>query len=114
MNPAISNSATAATQSMPPLPDLSTNPGGGVSTPGDPMAAMISGIMPVKSEVDTILGSLKKLASLGLPAQMLDQIAAAATSLLPMAIQATMGTPGAGPAGPQSPPPMDPSQLGAM
>ena len=105
---------------MPPLPDLSTSPGSGAGAVpgagGDPMSAMISGIMPVKSEVDTILVSLKKLASLGLPPQMLDQIAAAATSLLPMAIQASMGVPGGTPGGADTslPPPMDPSQLGAM
>jgi hypothetical protein len=90
---------------LPPLPNLSG--GGQGQAPGDPMAAMLSGIAPIKMAVDQILAACKTIVQSGtIPGaeQPCGQIVALATSLLPMAAQQMM-QPGGG-----APPPPQPIQ----
>lgn len=88
-------------QPLPPLPDLSStaSTGGGSADPtsSSPLAAIMSGIMPIKSGVDAIQAACQQIVKAGtIPGaeQICGQIVALATSLLPMAAQAAMG-PGA-------------------
>jgi hypothetical protein len=85
-------------QALPPLPDV---PSGG-QQPGNSqqsgMAGLLSGIAPIKAEVDSIIASCKKIVQTGVipgSEQPCGQIVALATSLLPMAAQAAL-SPGTG------------------
>ena len=65
---------------------------------GDPMAALVAGLQPVKSGVDMILQGAKQIVQSGIipgAEQACGQIVALATALLPQAAQQVMG-PGAG------------------
>lgn len=78
---------------LPPLPNLSG--GGQGAAPGgqDAMAAMLSGIAPIKQSVDQILAACKVIVQSGVipgAEQPCGQIVALATSLLPMAAQQMM------------------------
>lgn len=92
-----------AAASMPPLPNLSGGaPAQAAGGGQDPMAALVSGIAPVKSAVDAILQACKSIVQSGsVPGaeQPCGQIVALATSLLPMAVQQLM-QPSGGPIGP--------------
>jgi len=102
-----------ASAALPPLPDLGSQAGTGggqTGTPPDAMAAMMSGIAPIKMGVDGILAACKQIVQSGaIPgaAQVCGQIVALATSLLPMAAQQAMqpgaqgGVPPVGGGGPQ-------------
>ena len=91
---------------LPPLPDLSgagakAAPGG----QGSPMAALVSGIAPIKTGVDGILAACKSIVQSGVipgAEQVCGQIVALATSLLPMAAQQVL-QPGGGGGGPIPP-----------
>lgn len=126
MNPSTSSVAASTAQSLPPL----NLPSGGSGGPGvsagsgtqNPMAAIMSGVAPVKMAVDQIMQACKQIVQSGaVPGaeQVCGQIVAMATQLLPMALQGAMGggmggamgAPGAGPgAGPGglTPPPGPP------
>lgn len=98
----------ASPNSLPPLPDLQSASGtGGGQTGTSPglMAALVSGIAPVKTAVDGILAACKSIVqSNAVPGseQVCGQIVALATSLLPMAAQQALqpGMTGPGPGGP--------------
>lgn len=115
-------SAQSSTAPLPPLPDLQSSQGTGgqdASGPQSAMAALMSGLAPVKNGVDAIVAACKQIVQSGsVPGaeQPCGQIVALATSLLPMAAQQAMqpgqgggggmqgiGQPPAGPApgGPQ-------------
>jgi len=91
------------------------------------MASIMSGILPIKSAVDSINAACKTIVQSGVvpgAEQACAQIVALAQSLLPMAAQAAMQSAGptAGPIGaggppgmsPMPPPPGAPPQLGGM
>lgn len=119
MTPSVQSPGAAP---LPPLPDLSAATGAG-GTPGGPdqqsaMAALVSGIAPIKSAVDSIVAACKQVVQSGaVPGaeQPCAQIVALATSLLPMAAQQALQPTGAaqpggvGPA-PGAPPPAPPTQ----
>lgn len=106
---------------LPPLPDLSGAAGTPPLGPQDPMAAIMSGIAPIKSAVDAIQAACQQIVKSGaVPGaeQPCAQIIALSQSLLPMAAQQAMqpgqgapplpaqgmqGIPG-GPAAPGGPP----------
>lgn len=107
----------ASASPLPPLPDLQSPGGtGGTQTGGPPpglMAALVSGIAPVKNGVDTILAQCKQIVQSGaVPGaeSVCGQIVALATSLLPMAAQNALA-PGAGAGG--GIPPVGPPGMGA-
>lgn len=93
----------ASAAPLPPLPDLQSAAGTGNSQTGGPppglMAALVSGIAPVKNSVDGILAACKQIVQSGaVPGaeQICGQIVALATSLLPMAAQQALQPNGAG------------------
>jgi hypothetical protein len=95
-------SPQAATASLPPLPDLSSNSQSAGGEPPNALASILSGIAPVKSAVDQInqaCASIIKSGSVPGAEQICGQIVAMATSLLPMAAQNAFQPAGAG--GPQ-------------
>lgn len=101
---------------MPPLPDLQTasTPAAGGDTGTSPLAAILSGIMPVKSAVDAINQACKQIVQSGMipgAENVCGQIVAMAQALLPMAVQSSMG-PMQGQGGAQ--PGQAPGQLTAM
>lgn len=112
------SAVTAA--SLPPLPDLSSSAsaGAGSDQPNSGiLAALMSGVAPVKMQVDTINKACQEIAKLGtIPGaeQICGQIVALATSMLPMAAQSAMGMGGGGqgmsamPPPPNGPAPMAP------
>ncbi len=83
------------------------------------LAAMMSGIMPVKTGVDAINQAVKQIAGAGIipgAGQILEQIVALANSLLPMAAQNALqpsGSPGPGGGPPPPPGPLTSGQPGA-
>lgn len=91
---------------LPPLPAMGpqgSSPQAGA--PPDQMAALVSGIAPVKQGVDAILAAAKQIVQSGaVPGaeQVCGQIVALATSLLPMAAQQAL-QPGMGGGGQISP-----------
>ena len=105
MTPSASNPEAAP---LPPLPNLSGGGGSAATGAGgqsQSMAALVSGLAPVKSAVDTILAAVKQIVQSGaVPGfeQIGGQIVALATSALPMAAQQAMNPMGGGP---PSPPP---------
>lgn len=94
---------------LPPLPDLPASPQGdsaGGAQGG--MAALVSGLAPIKSAVDSIIGACKQIVQSGaIPGaeQPCGQIISLATSLLPMAAQQALqpmgGIPAPGAPAPQ-------------
>lgn len=85
---------------LPPLPTLSGagSPGAASGGSQDGMAALLSGIAPIKAAVDSILLACKQIVQSGaVPGaeQPCGQIVALATSLLPMAAQQAL-QPGGG------------------
>lgn len=106
MFPTPSPSAQAAP--LPPLPDMGGNKGASAAPPdqGSAFAALLSGIMPVKTSVEAINAACKKIVQSGaVPGseQICAQIVALANQLVPMAAQQAMG--GNQPVAPQGPPP---------
>ncbi len=106
---------------LPPLPDLSSSAANAGGSPGQApsgiLAALMSGVAPVKTAVDQIMEGCKAIMAVGtIPGadQICGQIAALATSLLPLAAQSAMGVGGAG-GGMQAmpPPPNGPAPMGA-
>lgn len=104
---------------LPPLPNLSGSggaPAGAAPGGQDGMAALMSGIAPIKMAVTQILTACQQIVKSGaIPGaeQPCGQIVALATSLLPMAAQQALQPMGAGggasplpPVGGGSPPPM--------
>jgi len=86
------NLPSAGSAPLPPLPDLSASGGQGNPAGGSqqPMAALMSGLAPIKTGVDAILAACKSIVQSGtIPGseQVCGQIVALATSLLPMAAQ---------------------------
>lgn len=86
---------------LPPLPDLQSAAGTGGKALGqlDPMAAIVAGIAPVKTAVDSIVAAAKQIVQSGaVPGaeQPCSQIIALAVSLLPMAAQQAMQPGGQG------------------
>jgi hypothetical protein len=85
-------------QPLPPLPDV---PSGGQKPSNQDqggMAALLSGIAPIKSAVDQIMAACKSIVQTGIipgAEQPCGQIVSLATSLLPMAAQSAL-SPGAG------------------
>jgi len=121
MTPSPSSSTPPGAAPLPPLPDLSGGSKSAGAAPGGNMASLISGLAPVKMEVDNILMSCKKLVQSGaIPGaeQPCSQIVALATSLLPMAAQQMMQPGGQGPQaagpGPVGPPPGGPQGPGPV
>jgi len=110
-NFAAAPSPSAVTQApLPPLPDLQSSPGGAPPEQGGILAALMSGIGPVKSSVDQIQAACKQVVQSGaVPGgeQICAQIVALASSLLPMAAQNAMQSTGAAPGG-LTPPPAPP------
>ncbi len=105
---ATSPSPGAGAAPLPPLPDLPNTGGGSPQSSGgnDIMAALLSGIGPVKSQVDQITAACKSIVQSGVipgAEQICGQIVALATSLLPMAAQASVTSP-TGQGGLQLPP----------
>ncbi len=89
MSPSPQSSGSAP---LPPLPDLQSaqGTGGAPAGPQDAMAALVSGIAPIKNAVDSIVAACKQVVQSGaVPGaeQVCAQIVALATSLLPMAAQ---------------------------
>lgn len=88
---------------MPPLPDLSQGQGGGqTGTLPDAMASIMSGIAPVKHNVEQIQSACQAIVqSNTIPgaAQVCGQIISLAVSLLPMAAQQAMMPQSSGGAG---------------
>lgn len=79
-------------QPLPPLPDLQSAAGTGGEPQGNQsaMAAIMSGIAPVKNGVDSINSACRQIVQSGaVPGseQICAQIISLATSLLPMALQ---------------------------
>ena len=94
---------SAVAAPLPPLPDLQSAAGTGGAPLGnqDAMAAIVSGIQPVKSAVDGIVAGAKQIVQSGaVPGaeQVCAQIIALATGLLPMALQQAL-QPGQGAGG---------------
>lgn len=85
---------------MPPLPDFNTDPNTQPQTGNkDVLASLMSGIAPIKKSVDTILEESKKIVKAGVipgSEQVVAQIVALATSLLPMAAQNLLNPMGGG------------------
>ena len=123
MSPSSVSSPGAAP--LPPLPDLNTAAGTGgqdaSQSQQSAMAALVSGLAPVKNGVDQMIAACKQIVQSGaVPGaeQVCAQIVALATSLLPMAAQQAMqpgqgggpisaiggGQPPAAPAGAQGAP----------
>ena len=97
---------------MPPLPNLSGGGDSGAAAGGHDMAGMMSGLMPVKMGVDSIIKGAQMIVQSGaVPGseQVCGQIVALATSLIPMAAQQAMHPgpvpPVASQGGPGAPPP---------
>ena len=122
MTPTPTTDASAAAQPLPPLPNLGGPKASvGAPPPNGALAAIMSGIAPIKSSVDIINGECRKIIATGtIPgaAQILGQVVALVNSLLPMAAQNLLqpnqpggvgpggpGGPGAGGPGPGMPPP---------
>jgi len=108
-----STTSTAASQPMPPLPNLQTAPTGAEDPQGGMLASLMSGIAPVKSGVDAINAACKQIVQSGVipgSEQVCGQIVALATSLLPMAAQSLMGSGAPSPG--SATPPMGPSPMG--
>ena len=83
---------------------------------GDPMAALVAGLQPVKSGVDMILQGAKQIVQSGIipgAEQACGQIVALATALLPQAAQQVMGPGQVGAPGGQPPGPTPPIGGGA-
>lgn len=105
---------------LPPLPDLQSAQGTGGAPGGQDqqsaMAALMSGIAPIKNGVDAIVAACKQIVQSGaVPGaeQPCAQIVALATSLLPMAAQQALQPGGAQPsAGIQALPAGGPPQGG--
>lgn len=98
---------------LPPLPNLSTAPAGASAGMGggDPFSELLSGLLPVKTEVGTIMASLQKLQRL-IPGseQQIAPLVAGVIQLLPLAAQSQLSPFSGAPeltAPPTSAPPMD-------
>jgi hypothetical protein len=90
--------SSPATAPLPPLPNLRGGERPGRKTKDNSMATLMSGIMPVKSGVDSILSACQQIVRSGVipgAEQVCGQIIALATALLPMAAQQVL-QPGAG------------------
>lgn len=97
---------------LPPLPDFDH---GGTSQPQtgnqNTLAALMSGVAPVKKSVDSIVQEAKNIVKLGvIPGgeQIAAQIISLATSLVPMAAQNVLNPMGGQAVGPMLPPPGGP------
>lgn len=95
-NDVAGSASSAASNSLPPLPDDTGSPkqGGG---PTDPFQAVFMQIAPVKAASDQIMAAARTLAQLGITSlsQTIDQIVALTSSLVPAASQSLL-QPGAG------------------
>jgi len=110
----------AAIQPMPPLPEMQTGPSGG-GMGGDPnsaMAAILSGIAPVKAAVDAIRSACQQIVQSGaVPGseQICGQIVSLSSQLVPMAAQQALqpmgGGGGMGGGLPMPPPPGGPAPM---
>lgn len=101
-----STNFAAAAAPLPPLPNLPTSNGATPGTnPMDPMAQLLSGVMPIKMGVDGIMAACQQIVQSGMvpgAEQICSQIMQLASSLLPMAAQSAlqpgaMGVPGMSP-----------------
>ena len=118
MSPSPTPTPSAVTaQPLPPLPDLTSSApaGGGTDQPNSGiLAALMSGVAPVKMQVDAINKACQEIAKLGVipgAEQICGQIVALATSMLPLAAQSAMGMGGGGMAA-MPPPPKGPAPMG--
>ena len=113
------NPTRAASAPLPPLPDLN---GGGDTQPQtgakDTLAALMSGVGPVKKHADNIVNSAKEIVKMGVipgAEQIAAQIISLAVSLVPMAAQNLLnpmgGAGGSGAVGPMLPPPGGPAPM---
>ncbi|MDE2102404.1 MAG: hypothetical protein KGL39_34475 [Patescibacteria group bacterium] len=112
---------SAASASLPPLPDFGGNGGGGGNGPQtgnqDALASLMSGIAPIKKNTDAIIQAAKEIVKLGtIPGaeQIAAQIISLATSLVPMAAQNLLNPMGGAAQGSMSqmlPPPGGPAPL---
>jgi len=89
------NSITPAAKApLPPLPNLPTSNGAvGGTNPMDPMAQLLSGVMPIKQGVDGIMAACQQIVQSGMvpgAEQICSQIMQLASSLLPMAAQSAL------------------------
>jgi hypothetical protein len=91
----------AASQSLPPLPDFGGDSNAPQTGNQDALAALMSGIAPIKKHTDAIIQAAKEIVKLGtIPGaeQIASQIISLATSLVPMAAQNLLNPMGGGPA----------------
>ena len=92
-------SAGASAAELPPLPDLNTKPTDQTQTGNkDVLAALMTGIGPIKKHTDAIVQAAKEIVKSGtIPGaeQIAAQIISLATSLVPMAAQNLLNPMGA-------------------
>ena len=109
MFPTTSPGSSPGAAPLPPLPNLSGGGGAapGADSPQSAMAAIMSGVAPIKAAVDKIIEACREIVQSGaLPGseQKCGQIVAAASSLIPEAVQQMMQPgPGGAPGGPLGP-----------